>query len=308
VDILFGLDALAILRRMLDHSEYERALDAVLVALILIADADIFLNCLAAKFLPADVETLLLAMINDKRADAYKAIRLASLRGKADRIINIDVQRTNKGGATAGKGLDGLKRTSALETKGGPLEAVGAIPTISEDYLRKVPPRRRDWAKSVGLFHETDITPRGQALLNAFASEGCKYPDGAFTLWPFEPELARLHLTRKTAPWPTLTFGQMVMLVEGVFSVPIGARNRSATATEGYLRVVFGIYKDLNSQKSLLRNELPLRVAYLVQLGANVGDKISMGIDELAFGSPPRSERVQSRSSRNHEGSLIFRG
>ena len=307
-DVLFGLDALAILRGSLGPTEFENALDAVLLALILIADADVFLNCLAAKFQPEAVEKELLAMIRDKRASAYKAIKLGALREKVDRVINIETQRTNKGGALAGRGIDGLKRTSALETKDRPLSPpADATPTISEDYLRKVPPRRRDWARSIGLFGEAHITPRGALLLNLLGQHGCQFDDGPYTIWPFEPELARLHLTPATAPWATLTFGQLVALIDRAFLS--GRGSRPTVGIEAWLRQIFDEYKKLNVQKSMLRNELPLRVAYLVQLGTNVGVGTSLGIDSIldTSGTAAQSARVQLRSSRNHEGSIVIR-
>lgn len=185
IDTLYGLDALGILWKQLTPTEFEPALDAVLTALILIADADIFLNCMAGNFETEDCEGLLLSMIHDKRTDAHKAIRLSGLREKVDRVINIEVQKTNKGGALAAKGIDALKRTTALESKLGPLQKPQSdVPTISADYLRKVPPRRRDWARSVGLFEEDTRTPLGNKLLEAFSHAGCRYPDGAYTLWP----------------------------------------------------------------------------------------------------------------------------
>lgn len=125
---------------------------------------------------------------------------------------------------------------------------------------------------------------------------------------PFEPELARLHLTPASAPWRTLLFTDFIDLLEGVFrSRP--KVNLSAD-TEGWLRTVFGEYRSLNAQKALLRNELPLRVAYLAELGMNIGKgenfRTRNVIDkEIAVGA---SAAVQLRSSRHHEGALVFRG
>jgi hypothetical protein len=309
-DILFGLDALAILRRLLAPARFEGALDAVITALILIADADVFLNCLAANFQPTAVEPMLLAMIRDKRADAYKAIKLSALREKLDRVINIEAQKSNKGGALAGKGLDGLKRTASLDTKERPLSPPkDSEPTISDDYLRKVPARRRDWARSLNLFGEGNATPRGLALLAELDRRGCRYGDGAYSIWPFEPELARLHLTPETAPWTTLTFSGMVEALEGVFLGALRDADGASDSGEVWLRNVFDEYRGLNTQKSMLRNELPLRVAYLVQLGTNVAEGTSLSIDSMLQGFliAGSSAQIQLRTSRNHEGSIVFK-
>ena len=309
VDVLFGLDALAILRLRLTSAEFDLALDALLCTLILIADADIFLNCLGVDFDPDRVRDALLRMVRSKRALAHEAIRLTGLREKVDRVINIDTQKTNRGSAGPGRGVGTLVRTQPLGQGLGPLvRAADLEPHVSDDYLRKVPPKRREWARSIGLFDRDAKSARGQRLLVELTKLGARAPDGAYALWPFVPELMALHLTIDSAPWPTIPFDE---LCEGVFRAyrsPVG--EPSTLADDQAFELLadsFKAFRSLNLQKSALRNELPLRVALLFQLGWNVTQSSQLSIPAvLAAESGSRRRRLESRTSRNHEGALVF--
>jgi hypothetical protein len=310
VDILYGLDGLAIAREILGSREFEAAVDAIFCLLILVADADIFLNCLATDFEPEAVRTILLKMINSKRALAHEAIRLTGLKEKVDRIINIDTQRTNRGSSGSGKGVNLLTRTQPLAAGRGPLaRSSDTDPFISEDYLRKVPPKRKEWARSIGLFDDTTKTLRGERLLQELAYRGLLNSDNSFALWPFMPELTALHLTPSTAPWPTIGFEDLCELISLVFSPNIDQRLQMPY--EGQLKVFLEVskkYRSLNIPKSALRGELPIRVAALFQLGWNTTSSERLSFEYLLNEDRAReNRRIEIRSSRIHEGALIFR-
>lgn len=310
VDIQFGLDGLAIAKLNCAEGSFSDAADAIFCVLILIADADIFLNCLSVDFEPEAVREVLLKMVASKRALAYEAIRLGGLREKVNRIINIEAQRTNRGSASSGRGVNLLTRTQPLAGTAGPLSpSPDAEPKISDDYLRKVPPKRRDWAKSIGLYGEQGKTERGVKLLEALSAKGIRNNDGSYGFWPFEPELTALHLTPSSAPWPTVSFEQLCDIVEGIFRPAAGQLplldddDQFATFLDA-----FKAYKSLNTPKSALRGELPLRVARLFQLGWNVTSNHRLSLTHLLSHESTLSRyRVETRSSRSHEGALILR-
>ena len=310
VDIMYGLDGLAVTRALVDDESFPHAADAIFCILVLAADADVFLNCLAVDFDPEAVRAILLKMIASKRALAYQAIRLGGLREKVDRVINIEAQRTNRGSASAGKGVNLLTRTQPLAGGPGPLSRpADAEPVISDDYLRKVPPKRREWARSIGLYDELGRTERGVKLLAMLRSKGVRNADGSYGLWPFEPELTALHLTPQTAPWPTITFEELCDLAEEVFAP--GANAKPLLSYEAQVKAfsdAYTRYKGLNLPKTALRGELPLRVARLYQLGWNVTQKERLSLTQLLDDDQERPRRrVETRSSRTHEGALILR-
>ncbi len=312
IDVQFGLDAAAVLRNLIrDDDRFSVALDAVFCALILIADGDIFLNCLAADFEPEAVRNGLLRMVHSKRALAYEAIRLSALREKVDRIINIESQRGNRGSAGVGKGVNLLTRTQPLGREAGPLSASSeAAPAVSADYLRKVPPRRRDWAKSIGLYDVKGRTARGDRLLSLLAKAGVRSSDGSYALWPFLPELTALHLNKDTAPWPTLEFHDMCMVVQRAFREDgeDGERVMDAGEQAHFIELAYRQYKTLNLPKSALRNELPLRVAYLAELGWNVAASKGGALSHILYdGQLSASDTIEFRASRNNEGALVIR-
>jgi hypothetical protein len=310
VDVLFGLDGLGVTRLLLGEAAFPEAADAIFCLLLIAADADVFLNCLAVDFEPERVREILLKMIASKRELAHEAIRLSGLREKVDRVINIEAQRTNRGSSSSGKGVNLLTRTQPLTDTPGPLaRQTDAEPTISDDYLRKVPPKRRDWARSIGLFGRAEKKSRGDRLLHELNAKGVRNGDGSYGFWPFEPELMALHLTPSTAPWPTVTFEELCQIVERVFAP---SAEHSPVASDDIqfemFSAAFTEYKSLNVPKAALRGELPLRVAWLFQLGWNVTQPTRLSLARLLDEDQMSlRHRVETRSSRSHEGALIVR-
>jgi hypothetical protein len=249
-------------------------------------------------------------MVQSKRLLAHEAIRLSGLREKVDRIINIEAQKNNRGSASAGKGVNLLTRTQPLGGTPGPLaRAESTAPAISADYLRKVPPKRREWARSIGLFEGSKRTQRGDELLELVAQAGGRNADGSYALWPFVPELTALHLTEKTAPWPTVRFDQLTTLVSRTYKPELGRHPAMPVPEQvDLLASLSREYRSLNHPKAALRGELPLRVAYLVQVAWNVTKDRRLDIGEVVELVKDDEERpIEVRSSRNHEGAILVR-
>lgn len=308
--ILPTLDALAILRRELADQDFEASLRAVLLSSILASDGDIFLNCLASGFDKDRVRSRLIEMVNVKRGKAKEAIRTLRVASKVDRFITIEVQKTNKGGASAGQGINALQRREALEVKRGPLTAVESLPAeVSDDYLRKVPSRRRDWAFTLGLIDEANaLTPSGTRLLNLF--NRLKQASGdAFTFWPYEDELRQLNLREPDVPWATPERGAVIRgLKEVMTGAGFGTSLRSKSETTKWLKEIFKEYRALNPGRSMVRVELPLRVARLVALGfACSSSPRDYDIKATVEQAEERDQSIEFRPSRQHEGSIVFR-
>lgn len=309
--VLPTLDALAVLSLELEPSDFEEALKAITLFSILSADGDIFLNCLDVGFERDRVRDRLVEMIHEKRRFAKEAFGSGRASVKVDRFITIETQRSNRGGASAGQGVAALQRREPLRSERGPLAAETATEiSVSDDYLRKVPGRRRDWARSLGLVEATDtLAGAGERLLELFSNLGQR-ASTAYTFWPYADELPQLKLQPENLPWRTperqaVTYG----LKEVMLGRPFGERPASTTETVEWLKHIFTRYRTLNPSRSIVRVELPVRVARLVALGFACA-RTGVDHDVLAAVLLEQSsdQRLEFRPSRQHEGSIVFRG
>jgi len=308
--VLPTLDALGILRSELDDEDFAAALRAVLLSSILSSDGDIFLNCLSAEFDRDAVRARLIDMIEIKRALARQALRSPRAASKVDRFIVIETQRSNKGGALAGQGINALQRREALDVKRGPLAVKeDSQPTVSDDYLRKVPGRRRDWAITIGLATDDgSLSEAGIRLLRHFAGLG-QSAGATFAFWPYPDELSQLNLREAEVPWTTPTREAVIFGLKQVTTGrTFGAALASQDATIAWLHNIFLRYRTLNPGRSIVRVELPLRVARLVALGFAVARQ---GVDHDVQTAVETAQRLdlslEIRPSRQHEGSIVFR-
>lgn len=306
--VLPTLDALGVLSRLVPTDAYEMAVRLPLLNSILAADGDIFLNCLSVDFEKEPSRRQLLRMIEYKRSRAKEAINSPLQHRKVDRFINIEAQRSNRG-SKAGTGLASLKRTEPLDQTTGPL-ATGpsSEPKISDDYLRKVPARRRDWAKSLNLADkEGRRTDAGRSLLKLFDSLGQKTEDGAYAFWPFEHELSRLHLQPERVPWVT---PDAMEVIYGIRACIAGNRfepNPKLDPIE-WARRIFDVYKKLNPDRSMVRVEVPLKTAMLVTVGYScVFPAERYPLHEALAAADPDHREIEFRPSRQHEGSMVVR-
>ena len=225
VFVLPGLDTLAICYLCLNDDVVFKAAAALIVAnLILRSDADIFLNCLAAAYDKERVRELLIAMVRYKRERLFCVYKMPEMQKRIAHVVNIETQPTNAGGANVGVALShqrpGLKRLS------GGLERTADISevAISDDYLRKVPVTRREWARSVGLFDPASgATDRGVDLLKEYGAVGFQAPNGAFAVWPLASEFAQLRLNPDTIGAPALSYWGFYCLAARAFGVAFRA-------------------------------------------------------------------------------------
>lgn len=310
VFVLPTLDALAILRLQQSDADFDQSLRAVLLTQILSSDGDIFLNCLAAGYEKESVRMRLLAMVEGKRSLAKEAIGSPNSSEKVDRVVCIESQFTNRGGAVAGLGLSSLNRRENLGSARGPLaDTSGVINGISEDYFRKVPPRRRDWARSLALVHDDGTANElGTRLLEHFTDLG-QIVKNAFAFWPYQDELLPLNLREGELPWRTpgreaVLYGMKKVLKGTCF----GQHAAGIEETEDWLRRVYSVYRSLSPLRSIVRVELPVRAARLVALGnACAADPIDYDPLKTALASEKAGGNIGFRPSRNNEGSIVIR-
>ncbi|TPN59648.1 hypothetical protein FJ981_04570 [Mesorhizobium sp. B1-1-4] len=309
VDILNGLDVHAIILESLGE-DHLIGNQMALLCQILESDGEIFCNCLKANFDTKGIETLLKCLIEFKRDKLFQIYQNPQMRTRIAHVVSIERQDTNTGNASA-EVKDKAKKLGPLGLKRkGPL-ALDPIPDVSfsADYFRKVPPRRRDWAASIGLYGPDGLVPgRFDPMIALMATKGCLVSCGAVVLWPFSHEILRLRLnpvvfgSKSLEFWDLVEFG--VVGCGGRLTSSITPSNSSEVLE--ILRRHFNIFRDLNHPKAMLRRELPLTIAY-----------ITIAAEILARGGevPPIPQILEDqkkkgaflyRSSRNSIGTISF--
>lgn len=313
IDALSGLDLVSVLRAQFQSDEGRPALIVAFLSLLIEHDGEIFLNCLAAEFQDDVLVTYLEDLVSYKRKVLFDIFRAPELQAQLARTVGIDRQITNIGGAGKSKSLSETKRTAPLEKRTDSLKGPAIQPVvISEDYLRKVPPRRRDWASSVGLYSsDAGLSQAGRALLDNLAASRLRLESGAVVLWPFSHEISRFRIN------PTVFENRIVDYWTLVSLAVVGA---GGSLKENYddddRRLMIdaaiqqiGIYRSLNRPKAMLRREYPLTVAFLtlaaafLVAGKAVPNIPKMVDDEKKADSSP----LEIRSSRNSIGALALR-
>ena len=312
IDVLPGLDALAVSSAGLSDSQARIAEAAIFLGLLIEHDGEIFLNCLAAGFEPAEVELRLTELINYKRKVLFGMFKTPGVQLELARIVGIERQLTNAGSSSPAKSLSDQRRREPLERRTGDLSNPGIPPvSISADYLRKVPVRRREWAVSLGLWDQEDgLTESGSRLLARLDELRLRLSGGAVVLWPFEHEILRLRLS------PTMFEGMVVTYWDFVSLAIVGAGGTiKPNVGEGdedevtaILELQIERYRDLNRPKAMLRRECPLTVAFPSVSGNLLARGLAVPpLSELIGPGKPLDKKFQYRTSRNSVGALSVR-
>lgn len=311
LDILPGLDLCALARRA-DPSN--RILSGAVLLLLMEADGEIFLNALAGGFEDDALVRRLTTLVHYKRGVLFKIYRAPEIQTQLARIVGIDRQATNIGGAGQAKGLSASKRTERLENRRESLRGP-ALPDveISPDYLRKVLPRRRDWAVTIGLWdgEAGQLTENGERLLKALDEAGMITKSGEVVLWPFSHEVSRLRIN------PTLFETRISEYWDLVRIALIGIGGQESDGFNEVEREMFiaavgdqvRAYRALNRPKAMLRRELPLTIAYFTTAAAYVvGSALIPDIPALIQAERERDDSpLEIRTSRNSIGTLVVR-
>lgn len=310
VFVLPTLDALAILRINLNDDQFKKAIVPVLAYSILSSDGDIFLNCLASAYVPARIKESLQSMVVTKRASAKLTLSSPIAAERIDRVVTIENQQNNTGGRVAGLGIHGMRRSGPLDDSRGPLlKPPSSGIEISDDYMRKVPARRRDWSRDLGLISsDGKTTDRGARLLSLFQAKS-QYAGNSYTFWPYADEMIVLGVQPEDANW---TCPSRLDIIRGLKSVFVGAEFGSAAQTPlrtlEWLTGIYSVYRQLSPHRAIVRVELPLRVARLAALGMScLDDGVDHYVDEVVSAVEKDSRQLEFRPSRQSEGSIVIR-
>ena len=309
--ILENLDAIAITDRLLDDEGQKRAAKQfVFLWSVLVNDGELFVNMLLAGFDEQLIRDRLSEMIRHKRKVLAKSLPGRDAMKRIERVVAIERQESNTGSLGLGRSVASLKRTEPLQRKRS-LQSESSLSEatrFSSDYFRKVPPRRKDWARTLGLWSDdAGLTSLGHSLCNSLRSSGYIGEKGIFTFWPMDYELVRSgfrsNLLRGTKTlWEALTdFGTAYAGVQVRRFAPA-----DANALVRHLGNVMRVYRSLHTRKAMLRRELAIGVAYptAVAIASAKGNSVLDLPAALRYEQTSEKRRITFRRSRNIGGTL----
>ena len=265
--VLENLDALTIACSMLEsEQEKQRAREFILLWAIISNDGEIFVNLMLAGFEEKKLKEILTSMIKKKRTILKEVLPGRDSHKRINRTVNIERQTKNKGSIGVGKSVASLYRTEPLQavsTRRISEQSNNGDVEFSGDYMRKVPPRRREWARSLGLWdNKCGMTNKGSNFLKELKKLG--YIDNdVFIFWPLDYELIRSGFKRdllKTTKylWQSLVdFGNAYADLR----VRLPAEN-DPDDTVLLIGEMMRIFQNYHARKLLLRRELPITIAY----------------------------------------------
>lgn len=311
VSVLELGEALGISWRLQCGDGFENALDFLLAHAIVIADGDVFLNALACEFDEIQFAAAATRLIEFKWDILEQAFKTAQQRAAIYRAVTIEAQESNPG--SRGHVSPGGPLMGPDVRRGGPLGQDQGRPDIkiSGHYLAKALGRRKAWAASLGLCDTAGYTTsRGRQLLDGLAAAGYAGPSCMAT-WPLTHELASPMFAGMSFPSivPRLSSWDFLVLVgRSMGLLPIDGRAGMDTDLAAMVRII-RTYRSLNQTRSLVRNEVPVRVAFRCALGLEIGspavpDYPALLSDEQRQASP----RVIARPSTVAELALSIPG
>jgi len=269
-------EALAILWRRTPRAEFPNALRFLLTHALILADGDIFLNALSAHFDEDAFAASIGNMVEYKWSILERLFQSQQQRAAIYRTVNIEVQDSNPGSRGSAGPKTGPLAGMALSGTGGPLsqgQASRPAVRISPSYVAKTLGRRRAWAMSLGLAGADGVpTTDGDHLLRTLASTGFAGPS-CMSMWPLAHELAvPLFMSARLPPEvPTLSSWEFLLLVgRGMAMLGNGSRPCDQNDMDD-LRAVIRTFHSLNQSRSIVRNEVPVRVAFRCLLAQAIG-------------------------------------
>ena len=320
--ILENLDAMAIATTLLNSDdEKEIARLTVFLWAVIVSDGEIFMNLLLSGFEEEIVKEKLSAMIAVKRKKLAKVILGKDAIKRIARIVAIERQESNKGSAGVGHSIESMRRTDPLHSvesmkRTGPLnmDSLSSVSfieqpvTFSDDYFRKVPPRRKDWARTLGLWSDdTGLTSLGFNFINTLKSYGYVSDDEVFVFWPMDYELVRSglkpNLFKETKTlWETLI--DFATAHSGLCVKPF--ENSDTDTLVNMIDSMMKVYRSLHKRKLILRRELAFTVAYpaIVAIASARNEPVIDFPKALNAEQNGEHRRITSRRSRNTGGAL----
>jgi len=309
--ILENLDAAAIAAKMLDSkSEVEAARSFIFLWALLVNDGEIFVNLMLADFEEDRIKDKLALLIKHKREVLSRVMPGRDAIKRIARVVTIERQEKNKGSAGAGHSVASLKRTEPLE-KSKKLEADASLQeavALSDDYFRKVPPRRKDWARTLGLWDDQiGLTELGQRFKATLTSKGYITPEGIFVFWPMDYELNRSGFKVNLIDGSKTLWETLADVAEAYDELRIKSLEVSdADALVDQLESMMQVYRSLHTRKSMLRRELAITIAYPAIVAiACAKDKDVIDVPKVIDTERKADKRrIAFRRSRNTGGAL----
>jgi hypothetical protein len=307
-----GEAAAVALRLMPSTSERNRALQYLLALGITLSDGDIFLNFLSAGFKAADCEKNLVSALLAKRVELFRIFAGQAEQEAIASAIGIERQRSNRGGASKNRlAAHTTNVKEATKKLGLPTRKdVHFVEPISQDYFRHVIPARREWARSLGLVDgESVVTQLGQGWLTTFSDSGFCLPGGEYSLRPtcFELEQAGFQAVRElmdSCP-STWRYAVTVWYALGGDAIRPWADGDGAILAQ-WVRDLFSNYRELSQERRMIRNEVPILVAYAAYFAVvRAAGAAALDIGSWLGNDDPLSRGIKVRSSRVIETGLI---
>lgn len=312
---LENLDAIAIVSALLnDEEENNAARDFLLLWIILTNDGEIFVNLLLARFEQQQIKDTLTAMMRKKRADAVEALRGKASAQRISRVITIERQKKNKGSIGAGQSVASLRRTKPLQperTSGVDADEDDGI-EFSDDYFRKVPPRRREWAISLGLWDdEKGLTQRGQDFLDTLRQNGYIDAKNCFTYWPMDYELLRSGFRSDLFGNATKNLWACLVDFAGAYA-GLRVKPQSDSDPDAAVQLIeemIEVFRSLHVRKAMLRRELPITIAYpaTIALACARSEAVLDLPAAILVEQKGEQRRVALRQSRHTGGTLSIK-
>ena len=312
--VLENLDAMAITSVLLKNvQEKEAARSFLMLWAILVNDGEIFVNLLLAGFEEKQIKETLSTMRLRKRTALSAVLGGKESARQINRIITIERQEKNKGSAGVGQSIASLKRTESLQpekTSVGDVVESDAI-VFSKDYFRKVPPRRKDWARSLGLWeNETGLTQRGKDFIEGLTQT--EYIDeGLFTYWPMDYELVRAGFRSDLLGKDAKSLWDCLVDFGSAYS-GLQVKEPSAGDADSAIALIdkmLDVFRTLHVRKAMLRREIPITVAYPAAVACACATREPVLNLPAAIEAEQKGERrrLAFRQSRNTGGTLSLK-
>lgn len=268
-------DALGMLMQLQgDGGAFRTSARFIFAHSLALADGDIFFNALAACFDPEEFARRLLRMIEFKWTLLEGHFSSSHHRAAIYSAINVEAQENNPGSRGKGRLNEPPDPTRLRHTRGALAPQVTRPePKISAPYLAKALPRRKAWAVSLGLASETgELTETGERLLRILGDVGYCGPS-CIAMWPLRHELLNpLYTSVRDTEFPVLDSWSFMLLIGRGMGL-LGSTDRDAGEGEILLlRRLVQTYRAINTSKSIVRAELPVRVAYRCALSLSMGE------------------------------------
>jgi len=311
VGVLEAGDALGILRKRQDEQAFDASLQFIFAESLLRADGDIFLNALTACFDPSEFRDRIQRLIEFKWAKLESMFQSSQHRGAIYQAINIEVQENNRGSRGRAGGLTAHREDSPFAQRGNLLAATARPePRVSDAYLKKALPRRKAWAVALNLSNpDGTMTPLGEQFVQHLVNAGFGGPS-CMAMWPLAyetktPTFAGLQFPEATTILDSWSYFSLIRRALGGVTGERPLDEQVQTEGVSQLRSILKAYRSLNLSKSIVRTELPARVAYLVMLASTDRQALAFPVPDIVELEQKRpSPRLMARRSRLAEFAL----